>query len=280
MSVQPRIEYVDARRVLLDALTALHDQIGAVILVGAQAVYLRTAGRLPTYQPFTTDADLVLDPARLADRPPLAEVMLAAGFILPGEPGMWEARFHRPGIADEIVVPVDLIVPMQVAVGSGRRGARLGGDHGKHTARKSAGLEGTLVDNSAIQITSLETTDRRSVVVNVAGEAALLVSKLFKLGERLEKPERLEAKDAGDVYRLFDVLAPDEMADRLDQLLTDDRSATTTMAAIEYGNRLFRTPASPGVRLGVAALAGTMPEPTVVAVLTSYWNELESIVPR
>ena len=156
MSSQPRIEYIDARRVLLDALTALKAQLDAVILVGAQAVYLRTAGRLPTYQPFTTDADLVLSPDLLTARPPLGDVMIAAGFVLPGEPGVWEARFRREGIADEIVVPVDLIVPMHVASGSGRRGARLGGDHGKHTARKSAGLEGALVDNGGIEITSLE----------------------------------------------------------------------------------------------------------------------------
>ena len=49
MTSQPRIEYIDARRVLLDALTALQAQLDAVVLVGAQAVYLRTAGRLPTY---------------------------------------------------------------------------------------------------------------------------------------------------------------------------------------------------------------------------------------
>jgi len=58
----PRIEYVEARRVLLDALTALTPHLGALVLVGAQAVYLRTQGRIESYQPFTTDADLVLDP--------------------------------------------------------------------------------------------------------------------------------------------------------------------------------------------------------------------------
>ncbi len=59
---QPRIEYLEARRVLLDALTALQPHIGAIVLIGAQAVYLRTAGRLSTYQPFTTDADLARSP--------------------------------------------------------------------------------------------------------------------------------------------------------------------------------------------------------------------------
>ncbi len=62
MTDELRIEYAEARRVLLDALAALQPHIGAVVLIGAQAVYLRTAGRLPTYQPFTTDADLVIGP--------------------------------------------------------------------------------------------------------------------------------------------------------------------------------------------------------------------------
>ncbi len=34
----PRIEYVEARGVLLDALTALEPHIRAVVLIGAQAV--------------------------------------------------------------------------------------------------------------------------------------------------------------------------------------------------------------------------------------------------
>jgi hypothetical protein len=64
-----RSEYVDARRVLLDALVGLRLHLDAFVLIGAQAVYVRTVDRLPGYQPFTTDADLVFDPARLADEP-------------------------------------------------------------------------------------------------------------------------------------------------------------------------------------------------------------------
>jgi hypothetical protein len=64
MTDAPRVEYVQARRALLDALTALRPHLEAVVLIGAQAVYLRTEGRLPGYQPFTTDADLVTTPPR------------------------------------------------------------------------------------------------------------------------------------------------------------------------------------------------------------------------
>ena len=78
---EPRIEYVEARRVLLDALTALQPHIGAIVLIGAQAIYLRTAGRLSTYQPFTTDADLALDPALLADERSSSATGAALGFV-------------------------------------------------------------------------------------------------------------------------------------------------------------------------------------------------------
>jgi hypothetical protein len=78
MSEQPRIEYIEARRVLLDVLSALREQRDAVVLVGAQAVYLRAADRPPAYQPFTTDADIVLDPSLLTDQPALGDVMRSA----------------------------------------------------------------------------------------------------------------------------------------------------------------------------------------------------------
>jgi hypothetical protein len=65
---RPHRVRVEARRVLLNVLDALRPHLdAAVVVVGAQAVYLRTAGRLAGYQPFTTDADVVHDPGLLAD---------------------------------------------------------------------------------------------------------------------------------------------------------------------------------------------------------------------
>lgn len=273
-----RIEYIEARRVLLNALDALRPHLDAVVLIGAQAVYLRTIGRLPTYQPFTTDADLVLDPARILAIPSLGKSMSNAGFILTDEPGIWESRFYREKFSDEVVVPVDLIVPDQVASKAGRRSARLPGDHGKNTARKCTGVEGALVDCGPVKIISFELSDSRSIVVNVAGEAALFVAKLHKLGDRLDKPERLEAKDAGDVYRLFDAVASEVMATKLLVLQNDDRSASATGKAVAYADRLFGTPNSAGVRLGIDALRAVAPASTVSAVLTGYWNALRAMI--
>lgn len=129
--------HVAARRVLLDALTALAPQAGAVIVAGAQAVYLRTGELDLPVAPFTTDGDLALDPSLLVGEPALEALMRGAGFDLVRidghvEPGIWEVVVPVGGI--DAAVAVDLIVPEGVAVGPGRRGARLG-PHGKRAAR-------------------------------------------------------------------------------------------------------------------------------------------------
>lgn len=67
--IDPR--YVQARRVLLDALEALAPYRDAVILAGAQAVYVRTGLTDVGIAPFTTDGDLALDPSLLGAVPPL-----------------------------------------------------------------------------------------------------------------------------------------------------------------------------------------------------------------
>jgi len=140
--------YVEARRVLLDALQALEPHAGAVIVAGAQAVYLHTGDADIAIAPYTTDGDLVLDPTLLGDDPQLEKAMTAAHFTLflqlggHTEPGTWTATAM---IDDEqIIVPVDLIVP-RALVSGGSRGARLG-VHGKRAARQVAGIEAVLID--------------------------------------------------------------------------------------------------------------------------------------
>ena len=50
-----------------------------------------------------------IDPDQLADTPLLGDAMTEAGFVLSGEPGIWEQRFERAGFDGEVTVPVDLI---------------------------------------------------------------------------------------------------------------------------------------------------------------------------
>jgi hypothetical protein len=115
--------YMEARRVLLDALTALQPHGASVIVAGAQAIYLRTGDAEIAVAPHTTDGDLTLDPSKLADSPTLEAAMRAAHFDLGVEPGIWLARARLAG--EDLLIPVDLIVPEGVATGGGRRDARL-----------------------------------------------------------------------------------------------------------------------------------------------------------
>ena len=71
-------EYVAARRVLLDALEALGPHRKAVVLVGAQAIYLHVGEGDMAVAPFTTDGDLAINPSVLDDEPILAEALRAA----------------------------------------------------------------------------------------------------------------------------------------------------------------------------------------------------------
>lgn len=271
-------EYVAARRVLLDALEALRPHEGALILAGAQAVYLRSGpGGLPIAE-FTTDGDLTIDPKLLAEAPPLGELMEAAGFALTelqgaAEPGIWQKEVEVD--ARKITVPVDLIVPAEAAPPAGSRGARLSG-HGKRAARKTVGLEAVLVDNETMPIEALEPGDRRSVRLRVAGVAALLVAKTHKIVDRIEsgRQDRLSDKDGADVVRLMGASSPAAVASTIERLMGDPTAAATTRVAVNRFEELFGRRAGAGIELASRALREAMPKDRVQAISLAYTQEL------
>lgn len=273
--------YVVARTVLLDALDALFDHRDALIVVGAQAVYLRTEP-LEGYQDFTTDGDLALDPSLLQERPGLEAAMRHAGFRLKDEetghpePGIWEARVPTEGLTDDLIIPVDLIVPEAVAPRGGRRGARLGGEHGRQAARRAVGLEGSLVDHSIMEIRALREDDSRRIAVKVAGAAALIIAKVHKIGDRAGRPDRLTDKDGGDVLRLFMSSDAAHIADRFVLLLDDHRSAGVTRLAIEQLDPLFGTPRRLGTQMAARALEGVLGSETIHAICSGFVADILS----
>ena len=93
--------YVAARGVLLDALDALGDQREALILAGAQAIYIHTGAADLAVAEFTTDGDLVVNPEQLKTQPRLSEAMERAHFRSGLQPGSWlrdrtVSRVSRP----------------------------------------------------------------------------------------------------------------------------------------------------------------------------------------
>ena len=82
---------ISAREGLLDAVEALRAHGEAVILVGAQAIYVHTGEARAGFavSPFTYDADIALDPALLGNAPTVIEAMAGAGFNLGDQPGLY-----------------------------------------------------------------------------------------------------------------------------------------------------------------------------------------------
>lgn len=255
--------YVRARAVLLDAIEALGAQRQAVVLVGAQAIYLQVGeGDLAT-PVMTTDGDLAVDPRRLADAPLVRAAMLAGGFRAGNQPGAWHGRDG---------IQVDLMVPEALSGRPGRRGADLGA-HGRSIARQARGLEAALEDTGRHVIGSLEPGDKRSFEVSVAGPAALLVAKLVKISERVATP-RVEDKDALDVLRLLMGTDTVQLADRLATLRRGAVAGLVTEEAIAGLPRLFGAPSAPGSEMAARAAWPAVPGDVVRASCAALTQEL------
>ena len=241
--------YIDARETLLDAIEALGRHSDAVVLVGAQAVYVHTESEDESFavSPFTYDADIVLDPRLLEGSPSIVDAMSRAGFQLGDQPGLYSREGREQ---------VDLLVPEAVG-GPSRRAARLG-VHGNRAAMKVHGLEGALVSHTRRTIISLNPNTDRSCILKVAGPAALMVAKVHKVGERLQDPDlrRREQlpKDAFDIYRLLRAVDTAEIASEFGILLSHDVSSRVTSEALSMFQDLFSEPSGMGTELVVRSV--------------------------
>ena len=259
----PDPRYVLARTVLLDALEALGDQRRAVIVVGAQAVYLHT-GTIDLGVPeFTLDADITLDPALLQEVPEIEAAMLGARFVRGNRVGAWVASRTVAGTPAN--VEVDLMVPDAVG-GPGRRAARLQG-HAKEVARKARGLEAALIDKAVVTIQALEPTDTRAFDVAIAGPAALLIAKAHKIAERAAEREqrRLEDKDALDILRLLQTTETAALVTTVNALLNADVAREVTREALGILREHFTDPRAAGPQMAARAAGALLPAETVAA---------------
>lgn len=263
--------YVAARRVLLDALTALNDHRNALVLVGAQAVYVHAGEVGLTVAPFTTDGDLAIDPRQLAPNPRLEIALAEAGFVAAANAvGTWETSVRIEGTL--ITVALDLLVPESLG-GAGRRGARIP-PHSTTAARKVSGLEATLVDRDRHTISALDQSDLRQFDLAVAGPAALIVAKVHKILDRIDDLDRRSDKDALDIFRLLRAIPTAGLSARFTLLLAEELSRATTERAIVELPRLFGSPRSPGAQMAVRAAGSAESGDAVAASLVALSNDL------
>ena len=113
-----------------------------------------------------------------------------------------------------------------------------------------------------------------ALTVRVAGAAALLVSKLHKIADREERPDRLGDKDALDVLRLLQGTEAGELAGSLQRLLASEISGDVTRQALGFLQRLFGVEDAPGVAMAVRATEGLEEAATIRLACTMLASEL------
>ncbi|MDN4639427.1 hypothetical protein QCD70_04140 [Agreia sp. PsM10] len=208
MSLTP--ELVSSRRVLVDVIERLEAQRDALVVLGAHAVWEVTKHDtdLPPMDP-THDADLGVIPQLLLHVPLLDQVMDAAG-LEPADmsrPGVWGLKTEQELPFRERLT-IDLIAAASVAGGRLKGRSADVGSHGKRSVSKTQGTELSLVDKREMELESFEDSGQ-SVTAWVAGPAALLCAKAYKVIDRLDpkelerNPARYKPKDIADMYRLI-----------------------------------------------------------------------------
>jgi len=125
-------------------------------------------------------------------------------------------------------------------------------------------------------ITALDDSGR-SVEVNVAGPAALLVAKAYKIHDRLRNTSRLTNKDAGDVYRLMVGAPQQEVVETFRVLVNDQLVGDVAKRGLELLHEQFGGPATAGVRMAIDALAGDIPADRIRLVAPAYVAALEDL---
>lgn len=138
---------------------------------------------------------------------------------------------------------MDLLGPHQLAPQPNTKRRTELPPHDSWATKKVPGLEVAAVDRSLMTLASLTAGDSRNVEAYVAGPAALLVAKAFKLDERIrdaeKRPDRPSNKDAGDVYRIMAAVPVDEVAAAFTDLRADTRVSDVAAQGLELLHKLF-----------------------------------------
>lgn len=263
----------NARSALLDTLQALETHIDALVLVGAQAIYLQTVDFVSEVAPTTVDADFAIDTTVLENSPDIELVLLESNFkySASGNPGQWMTPNG---------IPVDIMVPSKSSGRAGiGRSARLIG-HSNKSVRRTDGLEACVVSFKLMKISSFSLDDKREFTIRVASPASIIVAKCFKIAERLETNRNIANKDSFDVYRLLAHIPMGELVQEFLKLLSDNSSNETTVKGIQYFAKLFTGNLSaPGIDAVGAAIENVGNVEIAKASVLALAQELINLLP-
>lgn len=266
VQLRPGPELVMARGVLLSGLRALRAQREAIVVIGAQAVYEHTKDLTEVGPTVTTDGDTGVLPHLVDPSTDIGQAMLRAGFSPAlDRPGIWWIDVGGDRVA------FDLLVPGAMA-GPGRRGARVPGQDKRHIGRAD-GLELCLIDRELHTFSPLDGAGG-PVDAYIAGPAAILCAKAYKLAERITEASRgsknrVKVKDAGDVWRLMAVTDPRSVASVFAEGEADPAISAAVAKGRSYLSHLF-SPSGVGVELAVAGLGLDLGEGTVERLIRSW----------
>lgn len=270
-------QLVRARDTLLRALHGLAPHLDSLTLIGAQAVYEHTKQYTDAAPTFTNDGDLSVDPTLVSAEPDIAVVMTEMGFTpkFGDRPGIWTLPITA---ADPDPPSIDLLVPDAVA-GPGRRSVQLAAGHGKHAVGRAAGLEMALLDRAPVLLTPLPGGTGEPVTVHIAGPAALLCAKSYKIAERVAaarrgSSHRVKAKDAGDVYRLLATSDPAATAAVFDRCARHETLGASATLGRDHFTALFED-AGIGVDLAVEDLADDLADTTVRPTISDWIHRFQ-----
>jgi hypothetical protein len=215
----------------------------------------------------TDSADFAVDPALISDQPDIAQALQRCGFRpLKDRPGIWKVEGRDK-------LGVDLLVPEAVA-GPGRRSVRVNPHQDRQTFGRCEGIELALLDNRKTTISGFE-LDTRQIEMNVAGPAALLCAKVYKLRDRFAdtaRAYRIRPKDASDVYLLMQTVTPAAAAGVWDAAMSDQRIGLTVRQGVGHFAALFGLD-GPAVDLAGQAAAGPVVAYQQVVDFVRDWSD-------
>ncbi|MDR1851309.1 MAG: hypothetical protein LBR21_01455 [Propionibacteriaceae bacterium] len=260
-------------REIVSAVLAQHRD--ALTVIGGQAVLLQTHDRFGLNLE-TQDSDFAVNPALIADRPRLEDLLVEAGFVPrnPSRPGLWgrmpvEVLVPGGGTRIDYLEKVDLDVAFAFTENTNpkRRSVAKMKGHGKTATSSATGLELATLDRDLLPVPGIG-PEQPIVEAWVASKTALLVAKSYKVGERLQIGRAFDDKDLADIFLLLDSEEPSRAAEVLKRFAADPMIGSSVEQGRAYIQKVLADPTARSAMQRVTR--GYVPQRELEAVLSRW----------